>query len=330
MKPDMQSKISVAAIVVTFNRKVLLKECLDGLLDQTRPVDSIIIIDNASSDGTYEFLKDQGYLSKPVIDYIHLPENTGGAGGFHHGVKRGFEQGFDWLWLMDDDAEPEKDALAILLRTIDLNKDKNLGASAQTVIDKNGEICHICRGHINFEKLWPMLQKPLAPACYKSKESVSIYFASFVGVLISNDVVEKIGFPNKNFFIYHDDVEYSLRINKIANIYLIPNSIILHKYASKDEWSQKNFLWLKAIRPSIKSSLFSYFYNRNLIYIIIKYKYYSIEYFINLFIELLKGTRRIILFDDCKVTRLYILWKAIFDGILGKFDNSFIISKLRL
>ena len=87
-------KEKIAAVVVTYNRKELLKECLDALLRQTYSVDSIILIDNASNDGTPEFLKENGYLDNPKIDYVRLPENTGSAGGFYDGVKRGYKKGF--------------------------------------------------------------------------------------------------------------------------------------------------------------------------------------------------------------------------------------------
>jgi rhamnopyranosyl-N-acetylglucosaminyl-diphospho-decaprenol beta-1,3/1,4-galactofuranosyltransferase len=99
----LDQKGSVAAVVVTFNRKELLCECLDALLAQTYPVSRIVLIDNASSDGTAELLAEKGYLENEIFDYLRLPVNSGGAGGFHEGVKRAFEAGFDWLWLMDDE-----------------------------------------------------------------------------------------------------------------------------------------------------------------------------------------------------------------------------------
>jgi rhamnopyranosyl-N-acetylglucosaminyl-diphospho-decaprenol beta-1,3/1,4-galactofuranosyltransferase len=125
--------------VVTYNRKNLLLECLEAIRKQTRPVDAIYIIDNASTDGTPKVLKENGYilelppfnLSEPYeiehkisnlvngnhinIFYVRMHENTGSAGGFYEGVKRGYERGYDWLWLMDDDAEPKEDALENLL-----------------------------------------------------------------------------------------------------------------------------------------------------------------------------------------------------------------------
>ena len=106
-----EAKDAVAAVVVTFNRKELLCECLDALLAQTFPVSRIVLVDNASTDGTYELLAEKGYLERGIFDYFRLPINSGGAGGFHEGVKRAYEAGFDWLWLMDADVEPMPGAL---------------------------------------------------------------------------------------------------------------------------------------------------------------------------------------------------------------------------
>ena len=110
-----ESQISVTAVVVTFNRKEFLSECLDGLLRQTHPVGHIVIIDNASTDGTAEFLSTAGYLKLDKIEYIRLATNTGGAGGFHEGVKRAYEYGAEWIWMMDDDVEPVPNALQTML-----------------------------------------------------------------------------------------------------------------------------------------------------------------------------------------------------------------------
>jgi rhamnopyranosyl-N-acetylglucosaminyl-diphospho-decaprenol beta-1,3/1,4-galactofuranosyltransferase len=88
---------TVAAVVVTYNRSRLLLECLDALLRQTRPVDKIVLIDNASTDGTVEVLRSRGYLANPKIDYQRSEFNSGGAGGFHDGMKRAHELGFDWI-----------------------------------------------------------------------------------------------------------------------------------------------------------------------------------------------------------------------------------------
>ena len=124
-------KDSVCAVVVTYNRRNLLIECLSALLKQTFPLQGIYLIDNASTDGTPELLLEKGYiyelpppnLKDPwekefiiqnhtdsgsiKLHYVRMPKNTGSSGGFYEGVKRGYERGYDWLWLMDDDSEPK-------------------------------------------------------------------------------------------------------------------------------------------------------------------------------------------------------------------------------
>lgn len=128
-------QFTVCAVVVTYNRKALLCECLSALMRQTRRLDAIWLIDNASSDGTPDELLSQGYISelppatpdKPfeivkkheesgtVLHYIRMNANTGGTWGYHEGISRAYVSGFDWIWTMDDDVEPKLHALETLL-----------------------------------------------------------------------------------------------------------------------------------------------------------------------------------------------------------------------
>jgi GT2 family glycosyltransferase len=100
----------VWAVVVTYNRRALLEQCLDALRAQTRPPDRILVVDNASTDGTAEWVRGQDDVVALLLD-----ENVGGAGGFHAGMRLAHAGGADWLWLMDDDTIPRPDALERLL-----------------------------------------------------------------------------------------------------------------------------------------------------------------------------------------------------------------------
>src|SRR4051794_9178418 len=88
---------SVCAVVVTFNRRDLLESCLAALGEQTRHVDEIIVVDNASTDGTAGFVA----AEFPDVTVLVLPANVGGAGGFHAGLGAALAKGHDWLWVMD-------------------------------------------------------------------------------------------------------------------------------------------------------------------------------------------------------------------------------------
>ncbi len=103
-------------MLVTFNRKSLLRICLNSLIQQTRPIDQVLIVDNASSDGTPELLREEF----PQFPILRLDRNTGGAGGFAAGMKRAYDEGFDWMWVMDDDIEMVPTALEGLLSFSDV------------------------------------------------------------------------------------------------------------------------------------------------------------------------------------------------------------------
>jgi len=309
-------KEKIAAVVVTYNRKHLLKECLDALLSQTRPLDSIIVIDNASTDGTPEFLKENGYLDNPKIDYVRLPENTGGAGGFYEGVKRGYEKGYDWLWLMDDDAEPKKDALEILTFYFKL---KNVVGLASTVLSPEGDISIFCRGKIDFKKIFPLIQKPIDSRKYE-QNIVEIDMASFVGLLISRIAIEKIKFPKKEFFIYHDDVEYCIRLRREGKIFLIPKSIIIHKEANKGE-IEKNFLGKISKRKSFEKFWLVYYGIRNLTWLGKQYSENKLSFYFQMLKSMIRPIMGVILFDDHKIKRIHLILAAYWAGLKGDFDN---------
>src|ERR687886_555758 len=111
MPPYPASRMCIAAVVVTYNRKALLLECLAALARQTHPLERILVVDNASTDGTPAALAGCGI----DVDLLRLRRNGGGAEGFHYGVREALAGDPDWIWLMDDDCEPADDALERLL-----------------------------------------------------------------------------------------------------------------------------------------------------------------------------------------------------------------------
>jgi rhamnopyranosyl-N-acetylglucosaminyl-diphospho-decaprenol beta-1,3/1,4-galactofuranosyltransferase len=102
---------SVCAIVVTRNRRELLAQCLRSLSEQQRPVQQVVVVDNASEDGTEEMVRREF----PDVHLLRSEENIGGAGGFHRGLAWAHEQGHEWLWVMDDDTFPQPETLQALL-----------------------------------------------------------------------------------------------------------------------------------------------------------------------------------------------------------------------
>lgn len=93
----------------------MLTRCLDAILNQIAKIDNFIIVDNNSTDSTFEFLKEKEYLKNKIISYHELLENTGGAGGFYEGIKIAWDLSADWVWIMDDDVISENDCLNELI-----------------------------------------------------------------------------------------------------------------------------------------------------------------------------------------------------------------------
>lgn len=309
---------SAAAVVVTFNRKVLLAECLNALLSQKSKPDKIFVIDNASTDGTKEYLEQNGLLKNPLISYVGLGENLGGAGGFHEGTKIAYEGGFDWIWVMDDDAEPNFNALEELLRASEEHADVDAFSCLKVGLDNKVQMHHIgnintCGRLMNFVERDATLLDSI-----KMKGYVPVTFASFVGFFFSKNIVSSIGLPMRDMFIHHDDLEYCTRIQRAGfKMLLVPKSLIVHKEAAKANSKRNGFA---SGQVDINRLWINYFGIRNAVWY--KKTYCSVLSAIILSIYLgLKFTVGIALFRNHKMGRIAFRLSSIIDGFRGNFDN---------
>lgn len=211
---------TVCAFVLTRDRKELLVEGVRALLAQTRPVDTIVVFDNASGDGTYDRLADEGLLEDSRIHYHRSEINLGSAGGYARGLEFALAEGPDWIWTMDDDAEPAPDALERLLAS-PWAADNRTIALAGTVVRPDGtiETLHRCRLR--------RFSVPIAPSEYPASPVVDL--CSFVGMLVRASAVRAAGLPRPEFFIAYDDAEWSLRLREHGAIRLIAASTMTHK-----------------------------------------------------------------------------------------------------
>jgi len=143
----------------------------------------------------------------------------------------------------DDDDEPKEDALERLHM---YSNKKNISALACSVMLLNGKIAYNHRDFINLDVIFPLIQDPLPEENYKNP-IVEIDMASFVEILVNKKAIEKIGYPKKEFFIHHDDVEYCIKLRKVGKTLLIPDSVIIHKKAGRGGL-QKDFLGKEFLR----------------------------------------------------------------------------------
>lgn len=203
----------VLAVVITYNRCDKLKDCIQSLRNQTVPCD-ILLIDNHSTDNTEAYI--DALCDEKSITCIRTEQNIGGAGGFSLGIKLGYQRGYKYFWLMDDDACPYLDALERLLEADALFEHKQGFLYSKVVwTDKT-----LCKVNI------PKLNGKRATNGYKELKQ-----ASFVSVMFTREVVKKVGIPIADYFIWGDDVEYTRRIAVRHNMpgYWVENSIVEHR-----------------------------------------------------------------------------------------------------
>ena len=227
--------MKITAVVVTYNRRELLEKGINCLRRQSRKLDQIIVVDNGSTDGTHEWLDQQTDL-----EVIHQ-ENVGGSGGFYTGIQAAYEGGFDWIWCMDDDVFPQEECLENLLQVATAE-----GAGIVAPHRKMGgaTFTHEFRHYDFSHPLASMHGRKLKKEeIDQAKESsISIVGCDFEGPLIHREVVEKIGFPNKDLFIFCDDADYCLRahLHGFKLTYAIHALMDKHKFFSNDTWTTRN------------------------------------------------------------------------------------------
>lgn len=307
--------MKLAAVVVTYNRKELLMECLDSILQQTHPVDAIVLIDNGSTDNTIDALNEQNHLFNGLLHYVRLEENIGPAAGFLKGMQYAEEKGFDWLWIMDDDVIPSATALENLLRHAQTGSQAKPGLffSYQTRWRMGPPCCNLpksIKDALLHYLACPVEVSEAAPI------PVLVDWCPMSSLLIPREVFAQVGWPRQEFYVDGDDIEYAIRIRKAGYpIYLIPDSVVDHRKVYQiDESLSKSFRWR-----------FYYTY-RNQIAIIVTHRDFigrgkALAALLRISLGALRRMFLLIADHDHKSARL--VWRAMIDGYslkLGKIS----------
>jgi rhamnopyranosyl-N-acetylglucosaminyl-diphospho-decaprenol beta-1,3/1,4-galactofuranosyltransferase len=212
----------VAALVVTYNRKDLLRECLEAVRAQSHAVDHVVVVDGASTDGTPEMVAREF----PEVELVRLAQNEGASGGFHEALRVGLERDMDWLWTMDDDTIPRPDALEQLLAG--LARRDGLPEPVllySKVLWSDGSIHPMNQPSFDLrdpQRFMDGLERRLLP----------IRWATFPSMLLRPDAVRRNGLPNKRFFLWSDDIDFTGRILRHEPGYFVPESVALHMTAT--------------------------------------------------------------------------------------------------
>jgi rhamnopyranosyl-N-acetylglucosaminyl-diphospho-decaprenol beta-1,3/1,4-galactofuranosyltransferase len=233
----------IVAVVVTWERLALLRESLAAVAAQTRAPDAVVVVDNASTDGTADAVA----AEHPDVDLVRLTQNTGGAGGFAVGVERALElHAPDLIWLMDDDTVPEPGALEALLAAWRPAPRPALVASR--VVWEDG------RDHpMNTPRPYPLAGRAERRAAAEVG-CVPARSASFVSVLLDAEATRAVGPPLADYFLWNDDFEFTTRLLRGRRGLWCPDSVVVHRtkaFGSTDAdpgprfyYEVRNKLWL--------------------------------------------------------------------------------------
>lgn len=293
----------VCAIVVTYNRAGLLRACLAALLGGARAPDAVLVVDNDSADGTRALLR----AEFPGVTVLALAANAGGAGGFHAGMKWAYGRGFDWLWVMDDDARPAPDCLEKLLAHRPPG-----GVAIPVQQDSLGRLHGVC--------IWDgMAHEVIDDVLSGERPATGDYLFPFAGPLLPRAVIERVGLPIKEFFISFDDWEYALRVHREtpAGVTVVPEAVLFHDVGGKPE--RVRALGRSSIRAPIPPWRL-YYGARNTVYTIIRCGRPPRELVVFLRIQLrwLLGD---ILYESDRWRRVGMRLKGLGDGVLGRLGK---------
>lgn len=221
--PNQTTEQRVAAVVVTYNRAGMLRQCLTALRGQTVSCD-VLVVDNASTDGTAAVVK-EAMQQTDTVQYRNTGSNLGGAGGFNFGMRWAVEAGYAFVWVMDDDCFPEPDALEMLLQADDV-----LGGAygwlSSVALWTDGKECRM-----NRPKAKKSFYEHIELLRYGILQAEQ---ATFVSLFLKAETIRTVGLPVKDFFIWGDDIEYTRRITIQQGMpcYVAGKSCVLHAMKS--------------------------------------------------------------------------------------------------
>jgi len=216
--PNMPQPGRVVAVVVAYNRRDLLVEALTALQEQTLPLHAIVVVDNASEDGS----GGAALVAAPHADLVTLSKNTGGAGGFAVGMARALDKHDPtWLWLMDDDTIPTDTAAAELVAAAEAQPGVTIAGSRVVWTDGQDH-------PMNTPREKPFVSTAEREAA-KAHGCLAVRSSSFVSMLVSADAVRTEGLPVAEYFIWNDDFEFSTRILRRSRGVFVPSSVVVHK-----------------------------------------------------------------------------------------------------
>jgi GT2 family glycosyltransferase len=212
--------MKIASVIVAYNNGDNIARLLDSLLAQSRPIEEIIVIDNASSDDTAKVVKERF----PQVTLLANTSNTGVGGGYGQGMEYAYRKGYEWVWLLDGDSVPQPTALEELGKAFGSLRDTHAKIGIMASCPTNPSTGLKCDGFLRRD-----LFKTLVKEIPFRDELHAVDAVISSGSLVNRKVIEEAGPTRADFFMDYVDTEYSLRVRRKGyEIICVPNSVIYH------------------------------------------------------------------------------------------------------
>ncbi len=299
--------LSVASVTTAYNAARFLPRQIDALLAQSRPLQEIVIVDNASTDGTSAMLAER----YPQVTVLRLQENAGAAGGWAAGLKyAAIEKGHNWVWNFDDDSVPQMTTLEFMLEGAG-------GVAADPAVGMLVPLpVHNKTGTVYPPVLWR--DRFVKPGKERMQEDV--WFADIAvasGCMVRREAVKRTGVPRADFFMDVFDFEYCLRLR--SNGYKIA---VITKCKIDHEIGDTRIIRLPGFRYAWHGHApwREYYIGRNQVYLVWSlYPTFKTKWYMTM--HLLRHIVAIALFGDRKAASLKQLLHGMVDGWRAKLGR---------
>ncbi|PKL89913.1 MAG: hypothetical protein CVV23_02450 [Ignavibacteriae bacterium HGW-Ignavibacteriae-2] len=299
----------VYAIVLHYLNEKDTSECIESLMEANFNDLNIVIVDNCSPNNSLNILEKK----YPQLTFLKTEFNSGNAGGLNVGVKFALEKSADYILLSDNDMVFHKDFLAPLIRSLDENSEVGI-VSPKILYKNNPETIYCAGGRVSRFFCGGIATHQGKKEKIYNNLGEEISFAEGCCLFVKRKVFENIGLMNEKFFMYFEDVDFSIRVRKEFKIIYNSDSIVYHKCGAGIKWYEY-------------SPLYYYYYTRNR-FLIFKNDSLYYKIYVFLFSTANSIAKTLVLLmaylfnfqDKEKLNSLKSLWKGYREGLILFFN----------
>ena len=239
----------VCIIIVNWNGKDIVIKTLESVMQLTYKDFDVVVVDNASSDGSVEFIKNRFSEVKVIMN----KKNLGGTGGFNTGIRHALKKKYPYIWLLDNDVIVDRDSLLSLVEVME--KDSGIGIAGSKILQmENPDIIWEVGVKMDWNKVGRVLINHNMKDTTDDHRVYEVDHVAACSLLVRTSSINKVGLMDENYFWCFDDVDWCLSFKKGGfKVVAVSDSKIWHpnfeekskgKISKRNYFSTRNWLYL--------------------------------------------------------------------------------------